>query len=736
MSDDGLDRLCELCGIALDYHDIWGSRRQVPEASRRALLAAMGVRIDGDRSPEAAIREIEQRPWRRALPPVLVWRDSRSPIRIPLTVAAARLEQPLAWTFTPEQGEPFRGILSPHRLPQLAERVIDGERQVRCIFELPHLPGIGYHGFAVGDDSQAGTAAESMRLIVAPSTCYQPEILAGAGRTWGPAVQLYAVRSARNWGIGDFGDLRRLVEFAAQAGADAVGLNPLHALFPDQPAHASPYSPSNRMWLNVLYLDVESMADFAECPAASGKMSDPSFQARLQALREQDWVDYPAVAAVKMEVFDLLWRHFRGRHLGRATELGRQFGEYQREGGRGLRLHGLFEALMEHFRRDDPAGFGWGAWPQAYRNPQSPAVRAFEEEHAERVEFFEYLQWQAELQLASAERRAAELGMGVGLYQDLALGADRGGAETWIEQPVFALPASAGAPPDDFNPLGQNWGLPPMIPHRLQEAGYRPFIDVLRAGMRHAGALRIDHVMGLMRLFWVPPDGSAAQGAYVRYPFDDLLGILALESHRNRCLVVGEDLGTVPDEVRAALAPMGVLSYRLLLFQKDWEGSFLPPANYPAQALVSVTTHDLPTLRGFWQGRDLQLRHTLELFPSESFRQAQMEARSQDRARLLAALEREGLLPGGAGLDPADYPEMTWELVRAIHLFLARAPAKLMVVQMEDVLEQSEPVNLPGTTEQWPNWRRKLSIELERWTADGRIADIAEALRDVRGYAR
>lgn len=300
---------------------------------------------------------------------------------------------------------------------------------------------------------------------------------------------------------------------------------------------------------------------------------------------------------------------------------------------------------------------------------------------------------------------------------------------------MYALEAGIGAPPDDFNLNGQDWGLPPLVPERLRDAAYAPFIATLRHNMRHAGALRIDHVMGLMRLYWVPPGGTPADGTYVSYPLDDLLGILALESQRNRCLVIGEDLGTVPDQVRQALRPLGVLSYRLLYFAREADGAFLRPADYPAQALVAASTHDLPTLRGYWQGHDLDVRRTLDLFPSQEVREQQIVARARDRARLLMALEREGLLPPGLSVHPVAVPDMTPELAAAIHVLVARTPAKVMMIQPEDVLGQVEQANLPGTTDQHPNWRRKLPLNLEEWQSDPRVLALAAALGRELGRA-
>ncbi|MGH8472997.1 MAG: 4-alpha-glucanotransferase, partial [Gammaproteobacteria bacterium] len=408
---------------------------------------------------------------------------------------------------------------------------------------------------------------------------------------WGLALQLYSMRSERNWGIGDFTDLDRVIEVAVGFGAGILGLNPLHALFPHAPAHASPYSPSSRSFLNILYLDIEAVPDFLECEAAQACVSAQRFQAQLRASRAAELVEYQGVAAAKMEILDRLYRHFREHHRDANSQRGTAFRAYQADRGQALRTHALFDALQESFNRQDRGIWGWPVWPAAYRDPNSEAVLAFADRNEARVEFFEYLQWQADVQLAIASRRACERGLAIGIYQDLALGVERGGAETWANQRLYALGAGIGAPADDFNLKGQDWGLAPLSPRRLRAAAHAPFVAALRANIRHARALRLDHVMGLQRLFWIPAGGTPEDGTYVHYPFEELLGILALESQRHRCLVIGEDLGTVPDEVRAALQPAGILAYRVLYFEKSPEGGFKPPAEYPRQAAVAVNTH-------------------------------------------------------------------------------------------------------------------------------------------------
>lgn len=563
----------------------------------------------------------------------------------------------------------------------------------------------------------------------APTRCHAPAAIQEGRRLWGLTVQLYSLRSLRNWGIGDFTDLLRLTELTAAAGGDVVGVNPLHALFPDNPAHISPYSPSHRGFLNVLYIDVEAVPEFAACEAAQRRVAAADFSERLAALRATEFVDYVGIAQAKFEILELLFEQFRGGNAERRAA----FAAWRAAQGGALERFALYEALQAHFRARDVNVWGWPAWPGQYHDPASPAVAAFAREHAAAVDWHAWLQWLADVQLAAVAARARELGMAIGLYRDLAVGASPGGAEVWHWQEVFADGANTGAPPDDLNLLGQDWGLPPFVPHRLRQAGYAPFVEVLRANMRHAGALRIDHVMGLARLFWVPRDVPATEGAYVAYPVEDLLGLVVRESVAAGCLVIGEDLGTVPAGFRERLFEAGVLSYHPLVFERYDDGNFRLPGDMPPQALVAAGTHDLPTLAGFWRGIDLQMRTQLQLFPSDALRQRLITEREWDRGRLLWALEREGLLPEGVGKDPAALPELTPAVIEAIHAYLARSRAWLMVVQPEDVFDVIDQTNVPGTLEhQHPNWQRKLPLPLEDWAADARFAQVAATVRAGR----
>ena len=731
MTHSNLQHLSDLVGILPEYYDLWGNRHETTDKSRRALLSAMAIQGTSEAELSSEIHSWQQRHWHQALPPVLVV-HAEDPINVTLIIPEHSLGLEHRWSLTLEEGAVHDETITPQHLEHLDSTSTNGEVMFAVNLCLPPMAELGYHRLEVW---RGDTPIGDMPLIVCPIACYQPPAISHGNRVWGLAVQLYGLRSSRNWGIGDYGDLRQVMDWAAQSGAGLVGVNPLHALFQHNPHHTSPYSPSSRQFFNVLHISIDALPELAECQEAREVVNSPEFQAQLRALRASPLVEYAEVGQAKYRILEILYRHFIQCHLASDSPRAQAFRTYQEDQGQALHQFSLYHALQEHFHQQDWSLWGWPVWPEGYQDPNTPEVRDFAESHSERLEWIQWLQWLADQQLAAVGQHSFELGLGVGLYQDLAVGVDKGGAETWMHQDLYALDAKVGCPPDDFSPMGQDWGLPPWIPQRLREAGYGPYITMLQANMKYAGALRIDHVMGMMRLYWVPPGLKGNEGAYVSYPLQDLLGILSLESQRNECLIVGEDLGTVPDEVRQALHDLGVLSYRLFYFERGQDGSFQAPENYPEQSLVSATTHDLPTLAGFWKGVDLDLRSELNLYPSEELRASQIVGRADDRARLLLALEREGLLPEGLGVHPVSIPEMTPALIRAIHRFLARSPAKLALVQAEDMLVELEQANLPGTVDEHPNWRRKLSLNLEEWAEDPRIRGLAEALVDERGSA-
>jgi 4-alpha-glucanotransferase len=711
MTDDAeLDRLCALWGVETAYADIWGHVHPARTTTKRAVLDAMDAL-----SPRTAPVQT------LSFPSCAQVLGQDAPAEVTATFSAAGAPLSLRFRLVLESGAVIEGDAVLRSADQ------DSEGRWRCRIALATLPPPGYHDLELRSAGDGDCVARS-RLIVVPSHCFQGTGRAARERIFGPAVQIYALRSRRNWGIGDFTDLGALVEIAATQGADLVGINPLHALFPDRPDDASPYSPSSRMMLNTLYLDVEAVDDFSDCEPARSQFLSAAFQRRVAAARAHPLVDYRSVTALKFEVLEVLYRHFREHQLDCETPRGRAFRDFQRRGGDDLLHHTLFEALAESSRAQPVSGA-----PGSLPDPPAAAsadCSEFLEAHRERVEFFQYLQWQAHRQLAEVAARARQAGMAIGLYRDLAVGADAAGSETWHRASLFARGMHVGAPPDDFNLKGQDWGLPPWIPRRIAEHRYDPWVAVLRANMQCAGALRIDHVMGLMRLYWIPAGSDPRDGAYVRYSFDAMLGVLALESLRAGCVVVGEDLGTVPDAVRGAMARLGILSCRVLYFEHTGDGGFAPPQSYPREALCTFSTHDLPTLAGFLAEADLRTRDALNLFPDSEMRARQFALRRDDRRRLHASLRDAGLLGVEAANADSDALRFDQALCNAVHAYLARTPSRLMTFQLEDVFGVIDQANMPSTTgERYPNWRRKLPVGLEDWRSDGRFAAVCAAIR-------
>ncbi|WP_295986131.1 malto-oligosyltrehalose synthase [uncultured Variovorax sp.] len=715
---DELKRLCEHHGIATGYFDAFGIRREASAGSLMALLAEFGLRLgrvaDAGPALDAARRESRA----HALPPVLVVQAPTNAwqlhLRLPASIHRAR------WQLHDERGTVVEGESDVSQ-----EETAQGERSLHIPVELE----AGYHRLRV-----EGVPGETL-VLATPGRCYRPPAVQDGGRVWGVAVQLYGLRSPRNWGIGDFGDLEELAVQVAGQGVDLIGLNPLHALFASTPEHASPYSPSSRQQLNVLYIDVEAVEGFSGCAAARDKVGSPDFQQRLATLRASPLVDYAGVAAAKFEVLELLFAHFRERHLppkGAPDEAGRAFLDFIEQRGEAFRQHAVFEALRAHFLSAEDGSGDWHSWPEAWRDPGSAEVAAFAHAHPDRVHFHQYLQWVADQQLSHVAARCRALGMGVGLYADLAVSVDRGGSDAWSFQQGFADGASIGAPPDEFNPAGQRWGLPPLKPGSLRADGYRFFIETLRGSMRGAGALRIDHAMGLMRLFWIPSGRGAGEGAYVYYPLEEMLAIVAIESHRQRCMVVGEDLGTVEDAVREGLSRADVLSYRLLYFERRHAGGFKAPAEYPPAALVAISTHDLATFAGWWTAADLRERLALNLFPDPAVFDKQLADRMHERVELIESLQQEGLLSREEAAEAAGLSVPSQRLLEAAHAFLARTPSALMAVQLEDVAGTVEQANMPGTVHEHPNWRRKLAQPVAALAQSDRMRGLARVLGEAR----
>lgn len=732
--------LAERAGIAADYYDIAGTLHVTTDETRRAILAAMTFRV-GDRAE--LVEELtawDDRPWVQGCDPVRIVRLGQDPGSWLLHVPCENADDALVrvhWFLYAEDGELCHEREEGPGLTVEDTHVVVGRRFIRVACALPRELPLGYYEAKACVQGGSVRTEARFRLVVAPDRCYVPEQFQSGVRLWGLALQLYSLRSDRNWGIGDFQDLATVVEWAGtKLGAAVVGINPLHALKNSTANHVSPYSPTSRLFVNDLYIDLEQVAECRTAPEVRARLADPSFRAQLEAARKSELVDYNAVTSAKRTVLDLCYRAFlRDNFEGTEPELkpttarGQSFVHYVEQEGEPLAQFALFQALEDERQIVRSPSVAWMDWPEAYRTPTSKAIAEFTRRHLKRVRFFQYLQWLAADQLNALVRKTGEAGMTIGLYHDLALGGDRAGADGWRFQEVLAFQADCGAPPDPLGPDGQNWGFSPADPIRLRASGYRYFTEVLRHNLRYGGAIRLDHVMGLFRVFWIPRGLPASAGTYVHYPADDLLAILALESVRAKTLVIGEDLGTVPDLVRDRLGEAGVLSYRVIYFERAASGAWKPPASYPAQSIAVVTTHDLPPLSGYWEGADIETREELGLLSSEQARLTMLDERQREKAGILTALKSEALLPSGVSDDPAFTPTMTEELAQAIHRYLARTPAWIVLANVEDVIGARAQTNVPGTADQHPNWCRKLSVAVEDLVRDPRFERLAAQLR-------
>ncbi len=677
-----LARLAEAAGIATHWHEISGQRHDVPEDTLRALLGALRLPAENDTAVRDALRALAAP---RALPMAHgAWSDALT-LPLPLSDRTLRL------TLALEDGGTRQLAIPPEAGATRRFARADGTAAADRLVALPDLPE-GRHLL----HDEAGTEC---RLTIAPRRAFLPDWLRAGERRFGIAAQIYALRRETDQGIGDFRAVAELAATAQQQGAALVGLSPPHALFATDRSRASPYHPSDRRFLDPILLDLGALPRFGEVPALLERLAP-----RLAALRALPSVDHAAVWEAKRAVL-------RAAFLAMPEATRMALREFRAQGGAALERFCIFVAIADQQGHSDSQ-----RWPKGLRHGDDHGIAAFGEAHAEEVAFAAFQQMLCDQQLAEAARG------GCGLYRDLAVGAAPDGAEPWSGDQRVLPGFSIGAPPDPFAAEGQVWALPPPDPRDMAATGCAAFAALLRANMRHAAALRIDHVLGLRRLFVVPKGARGREGAYLALPFDALLGQVTLESRRARCLVVGEDLGTVPEGLGAALRAADVLSYRVLWFERDGAG-FVPPASWPARATACVATHDLPTLAGFWSGADLLERAALGLLPNLDAAQAE---RARDIAALRDLLAREGLLPEGNGaLDDA--------LAAAVHALVARAPAALMLVQAEDLAGESVGVNLPGTDRERPNWRQRLRVTLPELAALGRARAVLDAVRAARG---
>ncbi len=722
---EALYEAASACGIATEYWDIWGQRHQARPETLQAILSAMGVPCDSAEDLDAALQSRLWEECSRLAPVTLVIGETASefPLSVPAGWTDASVRVEVHWE--DGGGEKFEVPVARLAVSKTAE--VRGKKFESRLAPLPAPLRLGYHELRVSLKAAGRKTLSSVtHLIVGPDQAWMPPQLQDGGRAAGVAVSLYGVRSDRNWGCGDLTDLERVADWAAEdLGAAFIALNPLHAIHNRQPFNTSPYLPNSVFYRNPIYLDVERLEDFRRSRKAQELFSAPETQAELAALRAEPLVEYERVYALKRRFFELCFTTFLRRRSPKP-----RFEDFCRREGELLDRYAAYCALDEWIHETHPDIWIWPDWPEEYKDPDSEATRLFVQEHAHAVLLHKYVQWQLDEQLGAAQAYATAKGLFIGLYHDLALATDRCGADLWGNRPFFASGCRVGSPPDDFSPNGQDWGFPPPNSERHRQDGYRLFAESIRQNLQHGGALRIDHVMRFFRLFWIPEGMNAADGTYVRCAHEDFLRILALESVRNKVLIVGEDLGTVEPEFREALAKFGILSYRLLYFERNSDGQFRLPQEYPQQALVSSTTHDLPTLAGFWLGRDIEARRSAGLLGGDDAYQSQLAAREVDKQKILDVLFRVGLLDPYSPREVYRVPELSGELHNAIIGFLASTPSTLMLLNQEDLSKELDQQNLPGSTWQYPNWRRKMKFSVEDLRSAGLARDFSEMLRN------
>lgn len=728
-----INELSGLCRILPEFWDIFGKLHIASLEAKKAMLKAMRIDIESD---DAIAREIDDRkfrPWKSFTEPVFVVSVNAQPLKIPVYIPVATGEEnnlEITCVIEDENGLSNSFQVSGNDVNIADERTIDNTRYIKTFISDEAHRNAGYYtadikcrlsGNIFPDGSKS--LQKITKLIITPDTCYLPPE-SGTSKTWGLSVNLYSLQSKRFWGIGDFKDLESIVNFMARLKADFIGLNPLHAIPNTHPHGLSPYSPISRLYKNFVYLDIEGIPEVQESDDIREYLKKETFRKKIRKLRNLDRLDYEKTSQLKAQILRRAFEIFHKVHYKRNTKRGNGFRKYILDEGEGVETFATFLALWNFFKKKNDV-YSWQEWPAEYHDPKGDAVAAFKEEHAKEVLYYIYVQWLIDDQLRKISTHCKKVGMKIGLYYDLAVGAVAGGSDAWNYQEIIGA-ADVGAPPDDFNPCGQNWGFPPMVPDHLKASGYELFIETIRKNMKYGGALRIDHALGLYRLFWIPAGMSPDNGAYLLQPAEDLLRIIALESQRNKTIVIAEDLGTIDDTFREMLQSFNMLSYRLFYFERNYpDPSFKAPEQYPATALCAITTHDLPTIYGYWAGRDIEVKKQIGIYADEEAWRSDVVARERDKRLILSALKSQQLIPDDFLEDPQNIPHMTHELCIAIYRYLAKSPCKLLLVSLDDIIGTLNQQNLPGTVDSHPNWVQKTPYSLEDILLDQRFSDLS-----------
>ncbi len=703
--EDALHRAAAEWGVEREFWDIFGAHHISSASTESKILASLGVDVSSRETLDKARKQKFEQQAACLVPGTSVISEQENAFEISLfsgEIPSVQIE------LIREDGSDI--VYTPHKSCFVPLRCLELDDQQWTVYQVP-LPDstpLGYHTIQI---SINGRWQKNAQVVICPEKAYLPEHLKDGARTAGIAVTLWGLRSKRNWGCGDFTDLHSLVDWVVDdAKGNFIALNPLHIIHNRFPYNTSPYLPLSIFYKNFIYLDLEQLPEFKASAAAQHLLQCAETNGEIEQLRNSEFVEYERVALLKMKFLRMLYQQFQNGSEDSART--KAYQNFCWQEGELLEKLALYCALNEVLHQQDGTRWTWRDWPAEYQNPGSQECREFAEQHRNLLDFYKYIQFLIEEQLGAAQQYAKQRGMTIGLYHDLALATDNCGSDLWAYRNSYVTGCRVGSPPDAFAPNGQDWAFPPPNTVTHRENGYELFRASIQKIVQHGGALRIDHVMRLFRLFWIPDGTSAANGVYVKDNVIDLLRILALESVRSQNIIVGEDLGTVTDEMRATLAQFGVLSYRLFYFEKRKDDSFKSSSEYPFQALVSSTTHDLPTIAGFWTFRDIEARRSAGLVDENGYR-SQIQDRKREKQRMLDVLHAEQLLPRDYPRHAENLADLDGPLHNAIIGFLAQTPSVLLLLNQEDLTKETEQQNLPGSTAEYPNWSRKMKIPLE-----------------------
>lgn len=722
--NDDINFLADKVGLWREYTDsISGKIVPAKKPVQKEMLKILGLPAENEKQASKSIQKCLEHEWSRVVPPVAVVKEGVG-VEIPLILPMTNRPKVVTWVLVQENLISRTDTVSSEQLRQAEQQTIGEITYQKFFIRLPSDVPQGYHKLTFLINGETVQTGGDMRLIVTPHACYKAPAIQNGGKVWGVPLQLYALQSKNNWGIGDFTDLGAFSKIAENLNMGLVGINPVSALFLDRPENASPYFASSRFYLNPLYVDVTKVPEYTKAKELKEWMATDEFKNLMHKAKKCKTIDYTAVAALKEKAFHYLYDVFMVTHLGEEpTKRGKEFLIYCEDEGNTLTDFALFHALRVYFHEKGESLLWW-RWPKAYRSPKETGSILFAQKNPDKVRFFKYLQFIAHEQFKKAANKYKKLPLG--LYLDLPVGVAQNSVEVWANPKVFLKDVSIGAPPDSFNPKGQSWGISPMNPQELREQAFEPFRKLISEHMQMAGAIRIDHVFMLMRLFWYARNKT---GIYMSYPFDELLGIVALESHRHQCVVIGEDLGTPPPGFHEKMKEYQTLSFRIFRYMR-WGKDYIPPQAYSENCLVTVGTHDMPTLSGFWKGKDLDLALKYGFVKKSAMKRLQAE-RASERLEMMKALEYHHIAFTKEDFEKEEYLNGTVYpsvLPSAICQYLTRANSCIFMISLEDIFEQDNQINLPGTNMQYPNWRFKLPVLFKEMETSPVIMQCAESI--------